>query len=68
MNSMELSSSRKDTIQYQYDVFVKKNLMGEAINYLAELAKQSSREISFSELGENEVSSFMCLTNTQATI
>ena len=55
---MELSSSRKETIQHQYDVFVKKNLMGEARNYLAELAKQSSREISFSELGENEISKF----------
>lgn len=55
---MELSSSQKETIQYQYDALVKKALKDEAKNYLIELAKRASREICFSDLSENELSKF----------
>ncbi len=58
VNSMELSSSEKETIQHQYDALIRKNLMGEARNYIAELTKQKGREVNFSELGENKVNSF----------
>lgn len=58
---MELSSSRQKSIQHQYDAFAKKTLAGEAKNYLIELAKQSSREVCFSELKENELNKFSTL-------
>ena len=58
---MELSSSQQKTIQHQYDSFAKKTLAGESKNYLMELAKQSSREVCFSELKENELNKFSTL-------
>ena len=58
---MELSSSQKETVQHQYDTLIKKCLKGEARNHLAKLAKQSSREVCFSELKENELNKFSTL-------
>ena len=50
VNSMELSSSQKETIQHQYDALIKKVLKCEAKNYLIELVKRAGREVCFSDL------------------
>ena len=55
---MEQSSSDKKTIQHQYDALAKKTLKGEAKNFQIELAKRAAREVSFSELSENELNQF----------
>lgn len=55
VNSMEYSSSDKETIQHQYDAWAKKTLKGAAKNYQIELAKRAAREISFSDLSESEL-------------
>ena len=58
VNSMELSSSQKETIQHQYDALIKKCLKGETKNHLIELARRAAREMCFSDLSENELSKF----------
>ena len=52
---MELSSSEKKTIQHQYDALAKKTLAGEAKSCRRALARRAAREVSFSDLSENEL-------------
>ena len=50
---MELSLSQQTTIRYQFEFFCKKVIDGERCDYLRELSRRASREISFSELSED---------------
>lgn len=52
---MELSSSDKERIRYQYDALAKKTLVGEAKSYLRTLFRRASREVVFSDMSESEL-------------
>lgn len=55
VNSMELSSSQKETIRHQFDSFCKKVLREEYRDYVRETQRRSNHEISFSELSPKEL-------------
>lgn len=52
---MELSSSQRKTIRYQFDSFCKKVLREEYRDYMREVQRRLIHEISFSELSQQEM-------------
>ena len=52
---MELTPSQKKTVRHQFDGFCRKVLREEARDYMRSLAKQSEREVSLSELSEEQM-------------
>jgi RNA polymerase sigma factor (sigma-70 family) len=58
VNSMEIPSFDKNTVEHQFDTLVKKVLAGEAKNQKAEIAKRAAHEANFSELSDKLVESF----------
>lgn len=56
---MEISSSRKETTQHQFDSVCKAAIRGEKKDYYKEMARRSAREVSFSELLEQELNQLL---------
>lgn len=55
VNSMEQSSSQRETIRHQFDSFCKKVLREEYRDYVREVRRRLQHEISFSELSPQEM-------------
>ena len=47
---LELSSSQKTSIRYQFEVYCKKVIRGERCDYLRQVLRRSEQELSFSDL------------------
>ena len=58
---MELTPSQKKTIRHQFDSFCRKVLREEARDYMRSLARQKAREVSLSELSEEQVAGLCAL-------
>ena len=58
---MELTPSQKKTVRHQFDSFCRKVLREEARDYTRSLARQKAREISLSELSEDQLSGLYTL-------
>lgn len=52
---MELTPSQKKTVRHQFDSFCRKVLREEARDYMRGLARQGEREVSLSELSEEQM-------------
>lgn len=52
---MELTSSRKQTIQHQFDCFCKKILREEKIDYQRKLTSLADKEVLFSEMTQKQI-------------
>lgn len=52
---MELTVSQKKTVRHQFDSFCRKILREEGRDYIRELSRLSQKEVSFSELSEEEM-------------
>jgi len=52
---LELTASQKKTVRHQFDSLCRKVLRGEARDYIRELSRLSEREVSFSELSEEQM-------------
>ena len=55
MKLLELTPSQKKTVRHQFDSFCKKVLREEARNYAKHIAWRSEREVSLSELSEEQI-------------
>lgn len=63
---MEQSSSYYEKIQHQYDTLAKKTLKGAARSYLRTLARRAAREVTFSDLGANDLNQLFSLDEYNA--
>lgn len=52
---LELTLSHKKTIRHQFDSFCRKVLREEARDYIRVMSRQAEREVSFSELSEEQM-------------
>lgn len=52
---MELTTSQKKTVRHQFDSFCRKILREEARDYIREISRLAEREVSFSELSEEQM-------------
>ncbi len=52
---MELTLSQKKTVRHQFDSFCRKILREEARDYIREMTRLAEREVSFSELSEEQM-------------
>ena len=58
---MELTPSQKKTVRHQFDSFCRKVLREEARDYMRSLARQKAREVSLSELSEEQLAGLCAL-------
>lgn len=58
---MELTPSQKKTVRHQFDSFCRKVLREEARDYMRSLARQKAREVSLSELSEEQMAGLCVL-------